>query len=444
LPDDQAPAARRAIALASPWLLPGVLIAALGFFGANSALLSSLFAALLLLTSAAVVWVAAADRSAERAARPVVIASAAALIWALLGHTAGAATDASAGLFWPTFFAYAAALAAFFAGTAHGGSHATVRRTLDTLIRLGLAWLLISLILYAVDPLHVFGEAKALAGRRFTATLLNANTAGCVTAMLAIISFGRSLDAERRSAEGRDDIRATVVTIGVSGALLLTGVVATVRSGSRIAVLLCVAGLVAVALPVLLDRARSTRRARFIAIASGLVAPLAVVVVGETVVQKLASFGADMNARAADAAYYLKLSLANPLFGRGLGSFRAVNLETLDASSELARWNYGAAHNLVLQAAIEAGWPFALLSCAAIVLAVGSTIRRARGGTYEPLTNALWVSITIGVIMGLVDIALNVPAVLVLTAWLGGIAFGTGVAVSADRRRRVRRRPRSA
>ena len=141
----------------------------------------------------------------------------------------------------------------------------------------------------------------------------------------------------------------------------------------------------------------------------------------------MGSVAGDASLRWEDLKFYTQMSFDAPWFGYGLGGFRNANIASLDASHVLHRWNFGAAHNVLLHGAIEGGWPFALLSAGGIILAAAFVLRARRLVRLGTLRIGLMLAVGIALFSGLSDIALNVPALAAFTAWLGGLLLGGAI-----------------
>jgi len=96
-------------------------------------------------------------------------------------------------------------------------------------------------------------------------------------------------------------------------------------------------------------------------------------------------------------------------------------------------WNFGAAHNAPVQLAIEAGWPGLALLLVALA-AIGWQIARARRDWWSVAPLCALAAIAGS---AMIDIALNVPAVVALFAVLLGSVWGAALASGTATRRPV-------
>jgi hypothetical protein len=284
---------------------------------------------------------------------------------------------------------------------------------------------LIALTLYQADPTVILGNEKSAHLERFTGTLLNANAAGVVFGLFAILGAGllrRQLSLlgdlhpmMRRARYGELILQIIVI-------LLFVGACALTRS--RISL-----GGLAIALAFLSLGAiprrffRNVRVGRRIDLAAMAVAVALVVLLGGSAFLR-GDFAQNLQGRIDGLAYILRLTLEAP-WGFGLGSFRVAFDHQLPAASATEIWNYGAAHNSLLQAALEGGWLFAGLLAASVGALVLPAILAAapRGG--RSLKLCLAVSLMLLGAISLTDIVLNVPAAATLGACLLGLFAAT-------------------
>jgi O-antigen ligase len=307
---------------------------------------------------------------------------------------------------------------------------ANVQRTL-TLIQVlqggAVVYTLVAVVLYQADPSLVLGSEKTLHLGRFTGTLLNANAAGAVFGLFAILGAGLL----RRQLSQLVDLHPMMrrarygeLTLQILVILLFVGACALTRS--RISL-----GALAIALAFLSLGAiprrffRSVQVGRRINFAAMAFAVILVGLIGGSAFLR-GDFGQNLQGRVDGLAHILRLTLEAP-WGFGLGSFRVAFAHELPAAAAPSIWNYGAAHNSILQAALEGGWLFAALLVASVVFLVAPAIAAAapRGGRSVKLSLAVGL-LLLGAI-SLTDIVLNVPAAANLGACLLGLFAATAV-----------------
>jgi hypothetical protein len=141
----------------------------------------------------------------------------------------------------------------------------------------------------------------------------------------------------------------------------------------------------------------------------------------------------DFSQRMMGYGHFFRLAALHPLFGIGLGGFRALNQAALTPASAPYLWDYGAAHMAILQAALEGGWPYALLLLAAtLALAVPVLLVRTPFVALGGVASGMMAAAVLAGVCSMDDIALNVPAISALAALLLGASLGASV----PRRRR--------
>jgi len=280
---------------------------------------------------------------------------------------------------------------------------------------------LIALTLYQAAPPLVLGSEKTGHWDRFTGTLQNANAAGAVFGLFAILGAGllrRQLSQlvdlhpmMRRSRYGELVIQGLVIVLFI-GACALTR--------SRISL-----GALAIALAFLSLGAiprrffRNVQVGRRINFAAMAVAVTLVALLGGSAFLR-GDFGQNLQGRVDGLGHILRLTLEAP-WGFGLGSFRVAFEHELPAASAPEIWNYGAAHNSILQAALEGGWLFAALLLASVLFLVLPAITAAAPRGARSVKLSLAVSLLLLGAISLTDIVLNVPAAATLGACLLGL-----------------------
>lgn len=123
--------------------------------------------------------------------------------------------------------------------------------------------------------------------------------------------------------------------------------------------------------------------------------------------------------------HYLDLAAAAPLQGYGPGSFPTLNAATLDNPlTARSLWFVNSAHNLFLQIALAGGIPYLILMIWAgwrILTPVGQLARR---GQLPVDTLGTFAFVLLILSCATVDIALDVPAVILVTLFLTGLLWG--------------------
>lgn len=403
--------------------------------GANSALLGTLFS-LISFTLAAICCVVLAPRwPVWFEIRAVLALFLAALAWPLLPFALAPLLPAAAdwlpsvapGLFMSRWLEQGAAFGWLVIGVLTGFRFRFTRISINVMLVLIVLWLVVASILHqsGFDYPAVWGVAPANTDR-FAVTLLNPNAAGCVLAMFAIVAASLCLSSFAHAAGferfGWMMPAASGVAALFAVVILIAGITLT---DSRLALALALVGVLVVAVG---RFGKLVELGVEIAIpAAGLLVlpPIfALLFVDHSLTDKFRALPDDFELRIHDLQSFIAMSLERPWFGIGLGGFRDLNAATLTPDTALHRWNFGAAHNILVQTAIESGWPCAVLTAMGVVALVIKVQQSRRFMRFDGQTAGVAVAAFAGLIGGLVDIALDVPAVMAIEAWFGGILLG--------------------
>jgi hypothetical protein len=286
-----------------------------------------------------------------------------------------------------------------------------------------LVYTLVALALFQSDPVDVLGGEKAYHWARFTGTLLNANVAGAIFALFGALGAGLL----RRQLSELGDMhpvlrrsRYPLLTAQVLVILLFVGACALTRSRIALGGLGIALGFMAWrALPQHWRGRKGREQLRAVQTVAPLAALALVAWLGREAFTR-ADLGADFQGRVDGLRYILHLTREAPL-GFGLGSFRAAFEHELPASSAPVIWNYGAAHNALLQAALEGGWLFAALIVASLACLVWPAMRAPAPRGARSIKRSLAVGLLLIAGISLTDIVLNVPAAATLWSCLLGV-----------------------
>lgn len=414
------------------FIAPVVLIGSFVALGGNSYVLGAAASVAAFGTAAIIILLLPPATGFWKRLSPILLPFVLALCWAAIPFLAPNGAEwrgwLAPGAFKASWIALAGILIWLPIGAMMGARPRLTNQTIDIMAVLVVPWILFSLIAFKADPGTIWGIEKGLASSRFSATMLNPNTAGCAMAMISVLLASRFMTEAQTALLSTSAKRYSSVIRLVSAWLILILVLSAMAlTGSRLAMVLGGIGIGLTAL--LAHRMAHENRPYYFACVSALLLPLigGIMVGGMQLAQKTASVAGDAAIRIRDHEHYWKLSLETPWFGRGLGSFRALNTATLDSVDVLHRWNFGAAHNVLLHGALEAGWPFVLLM--AIGVAGGAMILfSARATTaFDSMMYGLILAVGFAIIFGIVDIALNVPALAATATWLGGLAIGRAI-----------------
>jgi O-antigen ligase len=310
-------------------------------------------------------------------------------------------------------------LACLFAlGALQGLSRDRALATLEALVWTGGAYALISLITFVAG-------AQIAAGDRLSGGFLSANSGATVFGLLAVLSLGLFLRGWQRKAGLGLSRRITAVAGPLS--CLSLSVVCLFLTQSRMGL---AATLVAAGALLLWTFARSPRGKTPAIVAGGFMLIISGVLFfgGNALIwSRVDALDADTTTRGQIFAAHWQAFLASPLFGYGLGSFDAVNLQIMTAENASALWSIRALHNVYLQWLEEGGLIGAIPMFALIATILGLSIWRSGRvrGTPTPLHGLFCANLVI-LIHGLTDYGLQVPSVSALWAFLLGLQFAYG------------------
>lgn len=335
--------------------------------------------------------------------------------WAYLGISPGAATvDKSATQV--ELLKLLGLACVFVVGLATGGSDARARLAVNTLLALGAA--------YTVWVFLAFVTTRASGTTRLEASLLSANTAGTLFAVLLVLTVGPL--ASRLREDGPN--RLTGAALPLTCALLF--LICLFMTASRGAFVGAISGLVAFGLlQVLFGRSALPR-----ALLSGGAATIAVLVLlaiaGDFMLTRLMGSPNDpatmdtVASRAVIGQIHWEAFLTSPLMGFGLGSFDTINRTLLDAANFQDTWSVRAAHNIYLGWLEQAGLLGALPMFACLGVLMLTTVRKAgRRSRSTGLTFGLVAADVVFLVHGATDFALEMFALGALWAYLLGLQF---------------------
>ena len=413
-------------------LIPVAIWLAALTLGADQPAASLMFSALLLALCAAVL---AAPGSRLTGLGALWLAGALALFlvglvrgWASTGAGEYASLTAGAGI--------------FIAAQTAGRQPERARALWMLILALGAGLGLAAFIDFFIDPDTVFGHRRTFGFNRLSAPFLSANTAASFYGMIALMALADLLRALRK--EGRIDARIQRLALPVSALLVCASCL--LLSGSRAGVSLF---MVAALLLLGWDRAAAWRRrlgedpeaTKLQPSASrgwrrlvgpGLLIAAALLVFGVSgglYIDRIEHRGlmVDNDARSVMFARYLDGVWLAPLFGAGLGGFEFINdfLATGDHGRVLISQN--AAHNVIFQWLLQTG----ILGASAALGVLLLTLSRLRQGLTRRRRQRLLLRtiLVIAVFVfahGMVDYALEIPALF----WLFAILLGLGVGIA--------------
>lgn len=406
--------------VAAAWLAVGMLCNGFdnGFGNALSCLLNAAFMACLLLIAPPPLrfwaWIA-----------PPLLMALAAAAWLALpltdwGRSLGAHSLVP-DLALSQYLGFTASVVALVSGCLIGIRHQR-RPLIDWLLVFAGLEMLFGLMLWQDDwPLVDELWSNGREGR-FAGTLGNANVAAALYGAIAVLALARALARGRTQRPGparrRDMALRTLHWL-----LILLALGAVVATASRAAMALTLGAM----LVLVLFTFRRGRRRVVLSLAGlgAIVATLFLAGYADVLFERSRVIASSSLERGAMWEHGLNLVRAAPLFGYGSGSFPLLNQQSLtDPRTAAALWTINSPHNILLRLALDGGLPYLVLVSLAALWIAGSCLLAfgTRGWDLLNLGIALAVCVILGCAM--VDIAMDVPAVITVTLFLAGLLWG--------------------
>lgn len=312
-------------------------------------------------------------------------------------------------------------LALMTAAAAIGWRRGGVRLTVDRWLLFGLVNIAIALAFRHYDPDAVWGIDKGDLRERFTGTFLNANSAACYFAVLAVLAAGRgfSLALDR-------SMSAPLIIHIVAPIALLGGIGACAITGSRTALLVMLIALALLAWQfgrLWLRRQRGAVRG--LIVGAGIIGVLVVVfgLLGDATFDRVADIQGDWVERTELWNLYSRLVATAPL-GYGPGGLDDAALHGFASIHEAhIAWFVHSTHNIVLSLLITGGYPYLAIIALLVVALFFPYFRRAHR-LREPVVVALVAALGVMVVCASTDVALDMPALASAAAVLAGLVWG--------------------
>ena len=295
-----------------------------------------------------------------------------------------------------------------------------------------------SFIDFIVDPEMFWGAIERPYGiNRFSTPFLSANTAATFYGIIALLSLAEFIRIIRRHEPGA---RGAIERLSKAGAIPLAGLMLALTcvflTASRGGATFLATALLLLTTWELLRGVFGGRKLNLKSAVSGLsvVALLALVFVfsGDFYAERMLDTGGRDTARPVMfSAYWEALPIA-PLLGHGLGGFVFVSAFIAEADDARTIMFQGAAHNVVFQWMLQGG----LVGLGFVIAMSGRWLLMMRRGLMRRnrqtgYMRAAVVAALFVAAHGMVDYALEIPAVLYLFAWVCGL--GAGVATGGSR-----------
>jgi O-antigen ligase len=259
---------------------------------------------------------------------------------------------------------------------------------------------------------------------RFGGTLGNANVEACYAAVICILAIGQAMDCRRtRRRTTKPDALQMRFALYCLTALLAAG--ACVLTASRTTTVLMLLGALVLGARYFRRRRQSLKRMLPFALGATVIILLILSQYAGMLMERFGTLSGGRGTRIEMWRQYGALAERSPWFGYGLGSFPSLNTANLgDPLTAQHLWAVNSAHNIFLQLMLQAGLPYMLLIVAAALwVAYGATmaLRHGDGSSEAP---SLMVAVLVVVGCAMDDIALDMPAIVMLTLFLAGLAWG--------------------
>lgn len=363
------------------------------------------------------------DRTLRRSVYPVIVLAALAAIWGAVASLGFVTTGGSLApdMLRHELVGLGGYLCVLLLAVSVGQKLLRLDRAIDWLNLFSLCVLIFGLLINygPIDGLTRYWEAG---GGRFTGTMNNANVAGAFSGTAAVLAFGRIADSRIDRRAIWSEKSAAKLVLWCNLAVLAVAFICVLLTAGRLITLVTVIALLMLGLV-------AGRRGQM---SLAAVVPVAVVLSGVwfanisyRLVQRATLIDVHAVERGQLWSHFWSIASQSPWAGYGLGSFPMIHaryLQPLDFAR--SNWTINSPHNIALHLLLQAGWPYLLLVSAicAVVIAGFARLKRASNTELSMLTAAALL-----LTCGLVDIALEVPAVVGLLLMLTGLLWGRGL-----------------
>ncbi len=289
------------------------------------------------------------------------------------------------------------------------------------LIRSALCFVIVMIVTSAIATDASAPTAIGHSSSRMSGTVENANVLACVCGVIMIAALGMILrDAAQASLA--DGARVADLAIAAVAALLALGLCARTQSRFTLLAALAIAGIVYAA-----PFRDAARRQRSLWILPAALIPLTLLT-SQATIMRSGMLADDARLRIDQYVILLRQVGETPWFGTGPASFPELNARLQGAIGGRA-WDWHAAHNALLQSALEYGLPHAVMISAMLAIVIGQIWRGARNWRTDPLARGIAGCLILIAACASIDIALNFPAVAMLTSLLLGYLWRRSEAV---------------
>lgn len=421
------PAVRRAV----PLLSALAMTIGLAFNGLNDAAGQTVSAMLGAGVLAALLLDKRPGASFWQQRKPVLVPALLAGLWLSLGAFGIGLTPAHPMPYAPDFagpalMAWFGGLAALIGGSIIGADRVRMEYTIRLVLLCIGATLLIGLLMWLAGPATSALDYWSVSRRgRFAGMVSNVNVTAALAGGAILQATALAILARRRARERKDGLHNLSLALAAGVGAIAS--IALLLTAARFPIVVTVALLAALAA---LQGRRRRRRNR--KLAPSWVWPLLGLLVAALLwwlsgplLARFDTLGSEALVRSMMWDHYLDLAIASPLQGYGPGSFPTLNAATLDDPLTAGSlWFVNSAHNLFLQIALTGGFPYLLLMTWA-GWAILSPVAHLAWQGQLPLDALGSFALVLAVLLcATVDIALDVPAVVLLTLFLSGLLWG--------------------
>ncbi|MFT3966546.1 MAG: O-antigen ligase family protein [Sphingobium sp.] len=407
--------------------------------GSNGHLLASIAAVAEIGVALLVLILLQPDGEFFRRAWPVTGLSIAALAWLMLpslapGLIANAPPRPAPDLVLPGLARQLGGLALLLAGGWIGYRRGLLRIGVRAIVLSGLLCLVVGMIFRQYSPDQVWGFSTGILGGRNTGTLLNANSAGCLAGMTALLALGILLE-NLRSEIGRRNSPLSLAMRALMLIVIILSLAAVASSGSRTVLALTIILLMAtsVADDLLWRLMFSWSGLVYMALGIVVMAILATTT-GEITLSRIMSLQTDGISRTRLWDIYWTMAKASPWTGYGPLSLDAISAERVrDISAARATWYVHSPHSTPLSLLLTGGLPYLALLCAAAATMLATIAKAARFRRQDPLIRTSLAALILLLLCSLVDIQMDVPALGALAIALTAMLWGRSLRALSDR-----------
>ncbi|MAK61082.1 MAG: hypothetical protein CMK09_08905 [Ponticaulis sp.] len=278
-------------------------------------------------------------------------------------------------------------------------------------------------------PDTVLGLEKPYHHLRLTGSFLSANTAASYFAILSLFLFARILQNLSKSSRYYQDVQGsgfrTVLVQPVTLSALIFALTCLFLTGSRAGIASGVAGLSVVFAGYLIAGIKSQQMGsgwgKFL-IVSGLMAVGMMLFVwilsGGVVQSRVFDFETDLDQRISFFGTAWEAGQQYPFFGAGLDNWQDARFESSGLQTNASIVENNAVHNLYIQWFVQGGW-VGLTGMISLVVAVAL---RAWFSDQHTIWKAFAFGVlTVVLLHGLFDYAMEIPAFFLLVAFLLGL-----------------------